>query len=80
VFGIVGKKKPGAFHRARRIRLESRGEDYFFCVSFILALAASHSALDMYVQPLPLQLFCPLQALLAVWQADLPLQEFTPSQ
>jgi hypothetical protein len=46
---------------------------------FILALAASHSALESDTQPLPLQEFWPWQELVAVEQADLPLHELTPS-
>src|SRR5579862_1587396 len=43
-----------------------------------LALAASHSAWVIIMNPLPLQEFWPLQALLALLQAECPLQEFTP--
>lgn len=31
-----------------------------------------------FIQPCPLQLFCPLQALVAVLQAELPLHELMP--
>src|SRR5689334_24416234 len=44
-----------------------------------LAFAASHLAWVISTKPLPLQEFCPLQELLALLQADLPLQELTPS-
>src|SRR6185437_14730451 len=44
------------------------------------ALAASHSALLISRNPLPLQEFWPLQALLALLQADWPLQALTPAQ
>jgi hypothetical protein len=43
-------------------------------------LAASQSALDIDVQPVPLQLFMPLQLFFADLQSDIPLQEFTPEQ
>src|ERR1700748_314805 len=44
-----------------------------------LALAASHLAWVISTKPLPLQEVWPLQELLALLQADLPLQELTPS-
>src|ERR1700761_3238516 len=44
-----------------------------------LALAASHLAWVISTKPWPLQEFWPLQELLALLQADLPLQELTPS-
>ena len=44
-----------------------------------LAFAASHLAWVISTKPLPLQEFCPLQELFALLQADLPLQELTPS-
>ncbi len=50
-------------------------EPYFAALAF----AASHLAWVISRKPLPLQEFCPLQELLALLQADLPLQEFTPS-
>src|SRR5580698_10993505 len=43
------------------------------------ALAASQSAWVISTNPLPLQEFWPLQALLALLQAECPLQELTPS-
>jgi len=43
-------------------------------------LAASQSALDIDIQPVPLQLFMPLQLFLADLHSDVPLQEFTPVQ
>src|SRR5260370_32494250 len=43
------------------------------------AFAASHSALVISRNPLPLQEFWPLQALLALLHAECPLQELTPS-
>jgi hypothetical protein len=53
-------------------------QPYFAAGAF--ALAASHSALDMDTQPVPLQLFMPLQLFFADLHSDNPLQEFTPSQ
>lgn len=55
------REAPGCWHVIERF-------DYFMsCISFfILAWAVWHSALDRYSQPLPLQLFCPLQALVAL--------------
>src|ERR1700722_14992879 len=50
------------------------GPDYLA----IFALAASQSAFVISMNPLPLQEFWPLQALLALLQADWPLQELTP--
>ena len=44
------------------------------------AFAASHSAFDIDTQPVPLQLFMPLQLFLADLHSDVPLQEFTPVQ
>jgi hypothetical protein len=41
-------------------------------------LAASQSALDIDIQPVPLQLFMPLQLFFADLHSDVPLQEFTP--
>src|SRR5262249_22568148 len=58
---------------------EKRRCVYFSAPFLIAALAASHSAWLSFTQPWPLQAFWPLQALLAVWQADWPLQPFTPS-
>jgi hypothetical protein len=43
-----------------------------------LAFAASQSALDIDVQPCPLQLFWPLQLFFADLHSEVPLQEFTP--
>src|SRR4029077_8206792 len=47
---------------------------------FDFALAASHSAWDIDTQPVPLQLFIPLQLFFADLHSDVPLQEFTPEQ
>jgi hypothetical protein len=43
-------------------------------------LAASHSALVFDTQPVPLQLFMPLQLFFADLHSDVPLQELTPAQ
>jgi hypothetical protein len=43
-------------------------------------LAAVQSAADMLTQPVPLQLFMPLQLFFADLHSDVPLQEFTPTQ
>jgi len=50
----------------------------YFAAAF--ALAASQSALDIDVQPVPLQLFMPLQLFFADLHSEVPLQEFTPEQ
>jgi hypothetical protein len=47
---------------------------------FDFALAASHSAWVIATQPVPLQLFMPLQLFFADLHSDVPLQEFTPEQ
>jgi hypothetical protein len=39
-----------------------------------------HSDFDIDTQPVPLQLFMPLQLFFADLQSDIPLQEFTPAQ
>lgn len=52
----------------------------FAMLLVISAFAALHSFLLSSKKPLPLQEFCPLQELLAVLQADWPLQELTPAQ
>jgi hypothetical protein len=44
------------------------------------AFAFAQSAFDMEVQPVPLQLFMPLQLFFADLHSDMPLQEFTPAQ
>jgi hypothetical protein len=44
------------------------------------ALAASQSAFDIDTQPVPLQLFMPLQLFFADLHSDVPLQELTPEQ
>jgi hypothetical protein len=44
------------------------------------AFAFAQSAFDMDVQPVPLQLFMPLQLFFADLHSDMPLQEFTPAQ
>jgi hypothetical protein len=41
-------------------------------------LAASQSVFDIDVQPLPLQLFCPLQLFFADLHSEVPLHELTP--
>jgi hypothetical protein len=43
-------------------------------------LAASQSDFDNDTQPIPLQLFMPLQLFFADLHSDVPLQEFTPVQ
>jgi hypothetical protein len=43
-------------------------------------LASAHSDFDIDIQPVPLQLFMPLQLFLADLHSDIPLQEFTPEQ
>jgi hypothetical protein len=43
-------------------------------------LAASQSDFDSDTQPMPLQLFIPLQLFFADLHSDVPLQEFTPVQ
>jgi hypothetical protein len=43
-------------------------------------LAASQSAFDFDTQPVPLQLFWPLQLFFADLHSEVPLQEFTPAQ
>jgi hypothetical protein len=58
----------------------SRNSAYFAVSDFALALAASHSAFVMDVQPIPLQLFMPLQLFFADLHSDIPLQELTPVQ
>jgi hypothetical protein len=50
----------------------------YFAAGF--ALAASQSALDIETQPVPLQLFMPLQLFFADLHSEVPLQEFTPEQ
>ncbi len=49
-----------------------------YLAAFAFALAASQSAFDIDTQPLPLQLFMPLQLFFADLHSDVPLQEFTP--
>jgi hypothetical protein len=51
---------------------------YFSALAF--ALAASQSDFDNDTQPIPLQLFMPLQLFFADLHSDVPLQEFTPEQ
>jgi hypothetical protein len=48
--------------------------------AFALALAASQSDFDIDTQPVPLQLFWPLQLFLADLHSLVPLHEFTPVQ
>jgi hypothetical protein len=45
-----------------------------------LACASVHADCVIETQPMPLQLFCPLQLFLADLHSDVPLQEFTPVQ
>jgi hypothetical protein len=52
--------------------------NYFAAAAF--AFASLQSALDMDVQPWPLQLFIPLQLFFADLHSEVPLQEFTPAQ
>jgi hypothetical protein len=53
--------------------------DYFFpAAAFVLASAQADFDID--TQPVPLQLFMPLQLFFADLHSDVPLQEFTPSQ
>src|SRR3982751_620043 len=49
----------------------------FFSAPFAF-FAVSHSCFVSNTYPLPLQLFCPWQELVAVAHADLPLQELPP--
>jgi hypothetical protein len=44
------------------------------------AWASVQAAFDMDTQPIPLQLFMPLQLFFADLHSDVPLQEFTPVQ
>jgi hypothetical protein len=53
---------------------------YYFAAALALACASVHAACDIETQPVPLQLFCPLQLFLADLHSDVPLQEFTPVQ
>jgi hypothetical protein len=48
--------------------------------AFALAFAASQSAFVIDTQPVPLQLFIPLQLFFADLHSEVPLQEFTPEQ
>jgi hypothetical protein len=57
---------------------KSPGTAYFASLAF--ALAASQSAFDSDTQPVPLQLFMPLQLFFADLHSDVPLHEFTPVQ
>src|SRR3984885_14513441 len=50
----------------------------YFAAAF--ALAASQSAFDIDTQPVPWQLFMPLQLFFADLHSDVPLQELTPEQ
>jgi hypothetical protein len=69
-------KKAGRLKNARPHTL-SLGSAYFVDD---FALAASQSALVIETQPVPLQLFIPLQLFFADLHSDVPLQEFTPEQ
>jgi hypothetical protein len=51
---------------------------YFAAAAF--ALASVHSAFVNDTQPVPLQLFMPLQLFFADLHSEVPLQEFTPAQ
>jgi hypothetical protein len=53
---------------------------YLAASPFAFALASVHSSLVIDVQPVPLQLFIPLQLFFADLHSDVPLQEFTPVQ
>jgi hypothetical protein len=52
--------------------------DYFAAAAF--DLASAHADFDIDTQPVPLQLFMPLQLFFADLHSDVPLHEFTPSQ
>jgi hypothetical protein len=52
----------------------------FFAGRFVLACATSQSLFVSSTNPSPLQVFCPLQSLLALLQADCPLHVLTPTQ
>jgi hypothetical protein len=52
----------------------------YFAAAFALACASVHADCVIETQPMPLQLFCPLQLFLADLHSDDPLQEFTPVQ
>jgi hypothetical protein len=53
---------------------------YYFAAALALACASVHADCVIETQPMPLQLFCPLQLFLADLHSDVPLQEFTPVQ
>ena len=50
--------------------------DYFLTLT--VPPLSAHSLADVLIQPWPLQLFCPAQAVVAVPHAGLPLQELMP--
>jgi len=61
-----------------RPRVCKPSTDYFAVLAF--ALASAQADFDIDTQPVPLQLFMPLQLFFADLHSDVPLQEFTPSQ
>src|SRR6266478_5309577 len=63
-----------------RARPQSQEPSTAYFASLAFALAASQSAFDNDTQPVPLQLFMPLQLFFADLHSDIPLQEFTPEQ
>jgi hypothetical protein len=71
-----GDRGPGARRRPTPARKPSTA----YLSVFAFALAASQSAFDIDTQPVPLQLFMPLQLFFADLHSDVPLQEFTPVQ
>ncbi|HME40162.1 MAG TPA: hypothetical protein VKG63_14500 [Steroidobacteraceae bacterium] len=52
---------------------------YYFAAAG-LPLAAAHASFVIDVQPVPLQLFMPLQLFFADLHSDIPLHEFAPTQ
>jgi hypothetical protein len=69
--------RPGVLENARP-RVCKPGTDYFAAAAFVLA--SVQAAFVMDTQPVPLQLFMPLQLFFADLHSDVPLQEFTPAQ
>jgi hypothetical protein len=61
-----------------RPQCSARVAAYFAAAAFVLA--SVHSAFVNDTQPVPLQLFIPLQLFFADLHSDVPLQEFTPAQ
>jgi hypothetical protein len=70
-------QRPGVLKNARP-RVCKLSTDYFAAAAF--ALASVHADLVIDTQPVPLQLFMPLQLFFADLHSDVPLQEFTPVQ